>query len=332
MRTDLLNPVLTSAPLMATLAWVGVGCRALGPSIAQAVDSTYAYERSDSVSEVELSRTERDGVTVIDLRFLGPDGDSVPAFLVQPPGAGPWPLVIFAHWMMPGSPLKNRTEFLEEAVVLSAAGAVALLPDEPQVRPGFAPAQEPLEEMLQSAEASRRMILDVRRAIDLLSRRGLVDTTRIAFVGHSFGAHVGGILTAIEKRIGAFVLMAGGFADEDYVFDDSLPNMLAFRSTVDDSALRAFYLATAWDDPVHFVGRSGPAVVLLQFGSRDAGIPPRLARRYTTLFGQPNEARFYDAGHELNPHARMERVLWLADRLRLAAPDTGALGRIPPLR
>jgi hypothetical protein len=36
-----------------------------------------------------------------------------------------------------------------------------------------------------------------------------IDPKRIAFVGHNYNAHTGGILAGVEKRIGSFVLGRG---------------------------------------------------------------------------------------------------------------------------
>jgi len=38
---------------------------------------------------------------------------------------------------MPGSEKKNRTQFLEEALVLARSGVLSLLPDHVMVHPGF---------------------------------------------------------------------------------------------------------------------------------------------------------------------------------------------------
>ncbi len=41
--------------------------------------------------------------------------------------------------------------------------------------------------------------------------------------------------------------------------------------------------------------------------------------------------KVYDAGHELNAAARLDRARWLAKRLGIRKPDTAALNRIAPL-
>jgi dienelactone hydrolase len=296
------------------------------------VDLMHDYDATGAVDAREIAREQRQGATIIDLSFASPRGGRVPAYLVLPGGKGPFPAVLFGHWMMEGSPLRDRREFLEEALVLARAGAAALLTDAPAVRAGSPVATGELQSMELDAGAARQQVADFRRAIDLLVERGDIDATRIAFVGHSFNAHVGGILSAVEKRIGSFALMAGAFADERYVFNPDNAQMVAFRRRVGDAALRDFYRRHAWDDPVNFVGRSAPAAVFLQFGARDEPIPVPLAREYYELFGRPKRMELYDAGHALDAAARRDRVAWLAQRLGLGPIDVAALDRIPPLK
>ncbi|MCY0725654.1 hypothetical protein OVW19_28355, partial [Klebsiella pneumoniae] len=89
------------------------------------------YDSKAPLDVREVGRERRDGVTIIDLTYASPRGGRVPAYMVLPQGRGPFPAILFGHWMMPGSPLKNRREFLEEAIVMARAGAVSLLIDAP---------------------------------------------------------------------------------------------------------------------------------------------------------------------------------------------------------
>ncbi|MGH9944837.1 MAG: hypothetical protein ACRD9R_21010, partial [Pyrinomonadaceae bacterium] len=154
----------------------------------------------------------------------------------------------------------------------------------------------------------------------------------IAYVGHSFDAHVGGLLAGVEKRITSFVLMAGGFADEEYVFDPDNAEMLKLRQRLGDEKIRDYFRQYAWDDPAHFVGHSAPAAVFLQFGRQDKPITEKMARRAYELFAEPKTITFYDAGHALDAAARRDRVEWLAKRLSLKPVDRAALARIPELK
>ncbi|MGH9941285.1 MAG: alpha/beta hydrolase family protein, partial [Pyrinomonadaceae bacterium] len=136
--------------------------------------------------EVGRQQRRRDGATVIDFTYASPRGGRVPAYLVVPAaaGRGPFAAVLFGHWMMDGSPLRNRREFLEEAVVLARSGAASLLIDAPHVRPGFEREKDELRSAVQSSEISRQQVIDFRRGIDLMLARPDIDPKRIAYVGH----------------------------------------------------------------------------------------------------------------------------------------------------
>jgi dienelactone hydrolase len=292
----------------------------------------FDYDPKAQLAPREAGRQKRGAVTIIDLSYASPRGGRVPAYLVVPAGQGPFAAILFGHWMMPGSPLRSRRQFLDEAVVLARSGAVSLLIDAPLVRPGFVLEKDEMRAQVQSAEASRQQVIDFRRGVDLLTARPDVDPTRIAYVGHSYDAHIGGILSAVEKRIGSFVLMAGGFSDEEYVFDPDNTEMQKVRQRLGVEILRDFFRKYAFDDPVHFVGHSAPASVFLQFGSEDKPIPEKLARHYYDLFSEPKKIEFYKAGHALNSEARTARVQWLVERLALRLVDSAALARIPQLK
>jgi dienelactone hydrolase len=326
MRTVLLLTLLLTCPTL------GFG-QASGPPRFEELVRQFDYDAKAPLDVKEVGRERRQGAAVIDLTYASPRGGRVPAYLVLPDGRGPFAAVLFGHWMMPGSPMRNRREFLEEAVVLARAGAVALLIDAPHVRPGFVLEKEEMRQAVQSSEVARQQVSDFRRGLDLLLSRPDVDKRRVAYVGHSFNAHVGSILAAVEKRIGSFVLMAGAYADEEYVFDPANKDMLGMRRRVgNDEVIRAYFRDYAWDDPVHFVGHSAPAAVFLQYGRRDAPITEAMARRDFARFAEPKRVGFYDAGHELDAVARRERAEWLAQRLSLRPPDFDALARIPQLK
>jgi cephalosporin-C deacetylase-like acetyl esterase len=291
----------------------------------------FDYDRNALLNILEEHKEERDGATVIELSYDSPRGGRVPATLVLPPGKGPFAGILFGHWMMPRSPFRNRKEFLEEALFLSHSGTVSLLTDAPMIRPGFLPEQDGLKSLVQNAEASRQQVIDFRRGVDLLITRGDVDPARIAYVGHSYNAHTGGILAGVEKRIGSFVLMAGVFADEEFIFESKTPAIEEFRKRNGEEALRVFFRNNAFDDPVHFIGHSAPSAVFLQFGRDDAPIPESMARAYFERFAEPKKIEFYKAGHALNGEARKERIEWLAERLKLSGVDAEASERLPAL-
>jgi len=73
------------------------------------------------------------------------------------------------------------------------------------------------------------MALGLRRGIDLLSARPGVDPSRLAYVGHSFGAQWGAILTAVDDWGKAAVLM-GGLQDLASLYlEDDDPDIVQYQ-------------------------------------------------------------------------------------------------------
>ena len=223
----------------------------------------------------ETDVQKRDKVRLIELNYAGASGDRVPAYLLIPPGGGPFPAIIWGHWLKKGSPLANKDEFLEEAVVLARSGVVSLLIDAPQARNEWVEAKSdagPLEAAKQQSEAGVHQVTDLRRGIDLLYGRPDVDRKRIAYVGHSWDAHVGAILAGVETRISAYVLMASGYADEEEAFASKDPQTIAHIKEVGADNVHEHFREYAWDDPVYFLGHTDRESIFLQFASGDAGI------------------------------------------------------------
>ena len=288
----------------------------------------FDYKRSASLDFEQVDVQDWGGIKIYNLSYASPRGGRVPAFLVVPEGKGPHAAILFGHWLLAGSPMRNRREFLDEAVILARAGAISILIDAPMVRPGAVENPDPLSS--QNLAVDEQQVVDFRRALDLLTSRDDVDPARIAFVGHSFDAKIGAILAGIEKRISFFVLMAGSCGDEYYVFHNTNPGILRMRKEVGDATLREFFRRNAWDDPSNYVGQSAPASVFLQFASEDG--PAGYPQHCYEAFDQPKTMKVYEASHALNAAARKDRVQWLVERLHLHPIDISALEQIPPLK
>jgi len=278
---------------------------------------------------------KRGNVRLIELNYAGESGDRVPAYLLIPPGGGPFPAIIWGHWLMKGSPLANKDEFLEEAVALAHSGVVSLLIDAPQVRHDWVAANNdagPLEAAKQQSEAAVHQVTDLRRGIDLLYGRHDVDRKRIAYVGHSWNAHVGAILAGVETRIIAYVLMASGYADQEEAFAGKDPQRMAQIKQVGEDNIREYFREYAWDDPVYFLGHTDRESIFLQFASGDP-ISKEMAQKYLDRFSaKDKKMEFYDAGHALNAAARLDRARWLQKHLGLKKIDEKELGEIEQLK
>jgi dienelactone hydrolase len=290
----------------------------------------------DSKSGLDMRETDvqkRGNIRLIELNYSGANGDRVPAYLLIPPGNGPFPAILWGHWLKQGSPLANKDEFLDEALILARSGVVSLLIDAPQVRHDWVEDKDgTLAAVKQQSEAASHQVIDLRRGVDLLIGRADVDRHRIAYVGHSFSAHVGAILAGVETRISAYVLMASGYSDEEDAFASKDPKRIAQIKEAGEETVREYFHEYAWDDPVYFLGHTDRESIFLQFASGD-GISKATAQKYLERFSSKDKKmEFYDAGHALNAAARLDRDRWLQKHLAIKKIDEKELESIPQLK
>ena len=287
----------------------------------------FDYDQNAPLDIREVGAEMRDGVTIRDISYASPKGGRVPAYLVLPPGKGPYAGILFGHWAKEGSPVRNRKEFLDEAVALAHAGAVSLLIDAPFARPEFHSEPEPLNS--QEPLSEQQQVIDLRRGVDLLRSRGEVDPARIAFVGHSFDAALGGILAGVERRVQAYVLMAGTFNVARFLHSED-PRILALRKQVGEKQLDQYLATWDWLDPAHYVGHTAPAAIFLQYAETDEFVPRAQRQQDIRLFRKPKTIRIYaGTDHALNAQARLDRYRWLRRQIRIDSMPMAFLEHLP---
>jgi dienelactone hydrolase len=298
------------------------------PVFAQDADvlRRFEYDHNAALDVREVALEHRDIVAIHDISYASPKGGRVPAYLVVPGGPGPFAAVIWGHWYWGNSAMRNRKEFLDEAVALAPAGVVSLLTDGPVARPGHVEDPTPMSE--QEAADLVQQIVDMRRGADLLLARPDVDAKRLAYVGHSYNASVGGFLSGIDKRFAAFVLMAGGLSDES---DLKTKEVQEYRRKVGAEKFDAFQAKHAWLDPGKFVSHAAPAVVFLQYASKEGFLTPDRAHAYEAIVSEPKHFKLYEAPHALNAEARRDRIAFLTEQLRLKPLTPAVIASIPDL-
>jgi dienelactone hydrolase len=126
-------------------------------------------------------------VAVHTLSFAGANGSRVNAFLIEPRAPGPHPAVLFLH----GSG-GTRDDLLVPAAQLATRGAVTMTISQPN-----------------DAATFRPLVVNARRALDLLTQRSDVDDRRLGLVGFSLGAQTAAILAGDEPRLQAVGIVAG---------------------------------------------------------------------------------------------------------------------------
>jgi dienelactone hydrolase len=294
------------------------------------------YDKSAPLDIKQAGMQERNGITIYDISFsspvgdrsaaVGPNGGVVTSYLVVPRGNGPFPAVIYGHWCMPGSEKKNRSEFLDEAMVLAHSGVLSLLPDHVSAHPGFVEDNAPINEQQIAVEVQQDV--NLRRSADLLVGRKDVDPKRIAYVGHSCDATAGGFLSGIDKRFKAFVIMAGDLSIE---VDKTTKGFQEYRQKVGAEKLDAFMTKFAWMDAGKYVSHAAPAAMFLQYAKDEPFLNAEAAKRYFQIVSEPKKLKIYEAPHALNAEATRDRIAFLAEQLAVKVPDAAAVAGIPVL-
>jgi dienelactone hydrolase len=252
--------------------------------------------------------------TLHDITYNSPKGGLVAAYLVVPKGKGPFPAILFGHW---GN--GTRAEFIPEAKIYAKAGAISLLPDYPWDRP--APSRKALnhyDQPLLDRDAEIQAVIDLRRGFDLLIARPDVDRKRLAYVGHSYGAQWGAVLTAVDQRMKTSILMAGVAELADIILRSDEPAMIDFRKTQPEGQLEKYVNAVGDIDAIHFIKYAVPIPLLLQFANYEQYFDKLSTQRYIDAASEPKKVLKYDTAHDLNdPQALQDRYNWLAQYLDL---------------
>jgi dienelactone hydrolase len=274
-----------------------------------------------------IGSQKRGDATVYDITYASPKGGVVPAYLVVPAtGKGPFAAVIWGHWYWTNSEMRNRKQFLDEAVALASAGVVSLLTDGPIARPGYVADQNPLSE--KRAAEKVQQVIDMRRGADLLLTRKNVDPERLAFVGHSYNASIGATLSGVDHRFKAFVLMAGSISDEVIRKTGGFEQ---FRRQVGPEKFDAYMASHVYLDEGKFVSHAAPATVFLQYATQEPFLTPDVAREFEKIVSEPKRFKLYDAPHALNAEARRDRIAFLTEQLKLKPLRAQVIDAIPDL-
>ena len=298
------------------------------PALCQQADYVrhFDYDKSASLELKTIGTETRGDVTVYDVTYASPKGGVVPAYLVVPKGKRKFAGVVWGHWYWGNSPMRNRKEFLDEAIAIAPAGVVSILPDGPIARPGFVEDKTPLN--VKQTTDMVQAVIDMRRAFDVLLARADVDPKRLAYVGHSYHAMVGAFLSGVDRRAKAYVLMAGPLSDEVNMKSKEFQD---YRQKIGPEKLDAFMNEYKWLDEGKYVSHAAPAFVFMQFATQEKFLTPERAKLYDAYVSKPKLMLFYDAPHALNAEARRDRVKFLMEQLKLPRLDPAVIAKVPDL-
>jgi dienelactone hydrolase len=314
-----MKPALLAIALVVALAACGGGSGDSSTTSASLGAATpgqlalYKYDSSAPVGMREksiLKFSKPYPIKFHDISYLSPKGGYVPAYLVTPPGKGPYPGVILLH----GSG-EDRSTLLNIASWLAARGMVAMTIDSADNRARPEGPQSGGGQLKQQRDVAVQTVLDARRGVDLLRNLPQVGTSQpIGFLGFSAGAKSGAVLSGVEPRLKAVVLISGGAPSLKKVVDEAPENAKA--------TVTAMLGAT---DPARFVGRD-KAPLLIQIGTKDQFVPQGDLNALVDAAPKSAVVKRYPSGHVLvtSKPAVHDMLAFLATKLGAGPAVQGA--------
>ena len=292
---------MTSMKALTSLALIALTTAVL----AQAPASLFDYDVSMPLNVKDSARREEQGALLRDISYASLTKGTNAATLIAPatPAARPSPAILFVHWYGPPAPTSNRTQFIPDGIALAQQGVTSLLIDTPWSEPKWFPTRNRAEDYSRSIQ----QVKDLRRALDVLTSQPGIDRSRVAYVGHDFGAMYGSIAAVVDPRVTHFVFMAGTASFSDWFL---------YGPKLEGAAREQFIDQLAPLDPVKWVPKlRGP--VLMQFADTDEHVSTARREQLAAAAPRGADVRVYKAGHELSAESTRERLEWLRQKLGL---------------
>lgn len=281
--------------------------------------SLFEYDATQPLDVKERAVRVRDGIEEHEITFASPKGGRVPAYLLVPRGDGPFAGILFMH-----GATGSRRSLLPGARLLCQAGAVCLLPNAPlrgeRAEMGKSPDDFTRPELMR--EGFIQAVVELRRGVDLLLSRPDVDPKRIGFFGSSLGGSLGGVLAGVETRISAYALAVASGNWVEAFRKSRHPLVRLARMSITPAQLEKASQVLSPLDPIHYIGHASPAALLFQNGRFDTTVPADCAQAYQEAGSQPKTCKWYDAGHELNIQAFLDRAEWFRQHLGIGPVAT----------
>ena len=278
--------------------------------------SRFDYDRNAALGFQDAGRVNRNyPIAIRQVSYASPDARGrVTGFLVRPPGEGPFPGVILMH-----GAAGDSQQMLVQAAWLAGRGAVAIAIDSPFARNPSRQLPQGVPGLRAESDLIAQNVVELRRAIDVLTEEADVDEKRIGFIGFSGGARTGAILSGNEDRIRAYVLMSGG----------SAPVAEIVKAVPVEARVEVEEILNGVDPLVH-IRKAEPAKVLFLNGRRDQVVPRAALNALHRNASEPKEIRWYPTAHEPTARVYRDMLAWLTKELDLRTEPVVKGVRIGP--
>jgi dienelactone hydrolase len=243
-------------------------------------------------------------VVVESVRVPVPGQHAALAYLVKPAGAlGPRSHagILFLHWL--GQIHGNRTEFLPEAIGLARQGAVSLLPQ------GTFPWKIAPTGTRQDVTAIKQQLAAFQACLTWLMARQYIDQSRVAVVGHDYGAMYGALLADANPQVHAAVL-ATPDATWGHWFVKYWLGYTGQRAARYDALFTSL-------QPVRHVSRLGHRE-LFQWAGRDIYVSASVRKQFSRHAPEAEVDLYPGADHQLDTAAETARDAFLKHELGLS--------------
>ncbi|MBL0937732.1 MAG: dienelactone hydrolase family protein [Gemmatimonadaceae bacterium] len=275
---------------------------------------TFSYDQRAPLDYREEPAASADSsLRTASVSFNSPSAGRVTGLLMRPASAVNNGRTLAGIVVLHGLPGDARGALRSQGPELAKRGAVVLAIDAPWVRRNGMPDMTTRDSVEQV-----QLMRDLRRAVDVLIARTDVDSTRIGYVGGSYGGAMGTLFVALEPRLRAAALFVadGGLVAHSTAPDGSAVGPLASLSAREQAAWRN----AMWPiEPQRFASYITRTPVLLQNGRNDTMVSNEDAESLHKAITSPKAIEWYDSGHGLPRAAFNARVAWLTAQLGLRA-------------
>jgi hypothetical protein len=297
---------LTGAPGASASATAATGSPTASPTPEYLLDYAFPpwdevvelwdYDTSEPLGYGVIGNEREEGATVYDVEYQS-SGYTVPAYLVIPDGPAPFPSVLHAH-----SAGESPDWYLEDALALAREGYASLLITSPETREPYLPISLTYD-LRADVRGMVRYVIDLRRGLDLLGTLPEIDGERIGFIGYGDGGWAGAILSGIETRIDAYVLVTtggwpcSGAEGSGTVCGVPDPSWFAGAGVPTGAALERYVQGIMVIDSVPYISHSAGSTFLFQ-ASKGKGSGSLAVERYRVLYEaapEPKSLEWYES-------------------------------------
>lgn len=201
----------------------------------------------------------------------------------------------------------RRAAFVQEAEALAASGIAALLVELPFKEPY----KRRVEKSLGDADMIRNAVVYSRMALDWAATRPDFNIDKVAVVGHRYGAWAATLMTAVDPRVDAAVLMSPPGKPSGWLQVTEQVKAKRFRETFDPPAWGEYLNAIEPLDPEKWIGFAAPAKLHFQFATADEWVQTLEQVDLYRAASQPKSRQMFEADELLNDEAKKDRQAWL---------------------